>query len=298
MRTDEHRPSAIIPEDYGFVCFQYHGVADLGAVLEQEAQRAILKAHQERTGGFWAQHEHGGSCHVCGAHALYLVIWYHEKSNSYIQTGSDCADKMDMSYGDMNRFRRAIADAREAHAGKKKAIAVLGDNDLMQAWEVYESTDDHSEECVIRDIVGKLIRYGSISDNQTGYLRSLVTRINRRPIVEAQRAAEREAAAPVPTGRMRVQGVVVGTKTVEDAYSYNGGEKTMLIIKANEGFKVYGSRFNNLGRGDVVDMTATLSPSKDDPKFGFYKRPVQYVDPAVVKAAKAEAAFLKSVAWG
>jgi hypothetical protein len=339
-RTDPHRPSAIIPEDYEFVSFEYHGSSDLGAIMMLQAQREIFRAHMARTGGTYAKHENSGSCHICGANALYICRWYHAKSNTYIQTGEDCARKLDMSYGNMNMFRRAIADAREAHAGKRKAIAVLGDAGLLRAWEIFEAAfpqhtadckaagqnaygDDNGvenpctcdqlarqrawdawEERIIRDIVGKLIKYGSISDKQRDFIGKLLTKIDQRPIIEAQRAAEHEAAAPVPTGRVRIIGTVIGTKVVEDRWAYRGyhsrdvAEKTMLIIKSDTGFKVYGSRFNCLKKGDTVDMMATCEPSKDDPKFGFYKRPAPYVNKAQVKAEKELAAFIKTVAWG
>ena len=131
-RTDIHRPSAIIPEDYSFVAFDYIRL-EMGDILQncamlQEA-RAIKKAHMDRTGGKYSQHEHGGSCHVCGASAIYTVTFYHEKTNSYIKTGQDCAEKLEMSFSDkgMNLFRNAIADARHAVAGKKKAQVILAD---------------------------------------------------------------------------------------------------------------------------------------------------------------------------
>jgi hypothetical protein len=315
MRTDEHRPSAIIPEDYEFVSFDYFGGSDLGAIMALLSQREIFRAHMARTGGTYAVHQNSGSCHICGANALYICRWYHAKSNTYIETGEDCARKLDMSYGDMNAFRRVVADAREAQAGKKKAIALLADAGLARVWDLYIAQYpqhaaecpaagrdqygddngathacacdvearrrewDHYEERTIRDIVGKLVKYGSISPAQIGFITKLLGKIEQRPIIEAQRAAEREAAAPVPTGRVRITGVVVGRKVVEDQYDRFSGERTCIIVKDTTGFKVYGSQFALAQVGDAVDFTATLTPSKDDPKFGFFKRPKVYTEP-------------------
>lgn len=330
MRNDIHRPSAIVPKDYEFVSFDYCGpnmnFGDANFIL---IQRQIFREHMIRTGGKYAKHENNGSCHICGAVAFYLVRWYHAGSNSYIETGEDCARKLDMSFdGDMNLFRHQVADAREAHSGKRKAIATLADAGLSRAWEVYEaSAPEHAADCkafgrnqygddngidnpctcdfdvrwktyvgafeerTIKDIVGKLVKYGSISEKQAAFIRTLIAKIDRRPIIEAQRAAEHEAAAPCPTSRVRITGVVVGKKIVEDLYNRFSGERTCIIVKDNSGFKVYGSQFSRVQPGETVDFIATVKPSDKDNKFGFFKRPKMYVDKELEK-------FLKTVAWG
>src|SRR5674476_177968 len=67
-RTDIHRPSVIIPSDYQFVAFDYYG-PDNGfmCITEQQA----FRAHVAQTGGKFSDHDHGGTCDVCGASALY-----------------------------------------------------------------------------------------------------------------------------------------------------------------------------------------------------------------------------------
>ncbi len=129
-------------------------------------------------------------------------------------------------------------------------------------------------ESTIRDIVGKLVRYGNISDNQTAFVGKLLKQIADRPIVEAQRQAEKDAAGPVPVGRVKMTGEVVGMKEVEgQAFHYgDSGVRTKLIIKLENGSKVYGNRFANLNKGDKIEFIATVEASKDDTKFGFYSR--------------------------
>jgi hypothetical protein len=173
--------------------------------------------------------------------------------NTYIRVGVNCAQKLEMSLdvAAMNMFRRRLADAREAQAGKRKAIAILSDSNLIGAWEVYDAPfPTHSTECkaagvdsfgddngvnhactcdrdarwdaynkweerTIRDIVGKLVKYGSISEKQAQFISSLLSKIVERPIVEAQRQAEKDAAGPVPTGRVQMTGTVISVKQVE-----------------------------------------------------------------------------------
>jgi hypothetical protein len=297
-RTDIHRPSAIIPENYTFVAFDYLGGSDLGAIMMLKEQREIFRAHMNRTGGRWANHEHGGTCHVCGASASYLCIFHHAPSNSYIMTGEDCAQKLDMSYGDMNYFRRAVTDAREAQAGKKKAQAILSDAGLETVWALYgpdiqNQTGWRYEELTVNDMTNKLVRYGSLSDKQVDFMRTLLDKIANRAVIDAQRAAEHDAAADCPAGRVRIQGTVLAVKVVESAF----GEQTKILVKADSGFKVWGSRFSashadgGVQIGHHVDFTATVTVSDKDRKFGFFKRPVQFVDKKLV-------AFLATVAWG
>lgn len=320
QRTDAHRPSAINPEDYTFIAFDYIGGSDLGAIMSVKLQRDILRNFMEKTGATYAKHFNSGSCHICGAGAVYLCKWHHVPSNQIVTTGEDCARKLDMSYGNMNLFRRNIADAREAQAGKRKAIAILSDLNLMETWEMYTAEyPKHADGCpwllreqvegcecncgarelerafeqfperTIRDIVGKLVKYGNISENQITFVRKLIQQILDRPMVLAQRQAEKDAAGPVPTGRVEMTGEVVGSKVVEvQAYSrYSPTEVTKLIIRLENGSKVYGNCFAGLKKGDKVRFVASVEASKDDPKFGFFKRAALYQSPEQKKAIKA-----------
>lgn len=324
MRNDIHRPSAIVPENYAYVCFGYQKIESFGDCAAILANREILKNHMARTGGDWISNPSAGGCYICGAHCIYDVIFYHAPSNGYIRTGQDCAAKLDMSYGDMNAFRRAIADAREAHAGKRKAIATLADLGFMQAWEIFESSyPQHAESCkaagrdafgddngctnpctcqweecakawnqfperTIRDIVGKLVKYGSVSEKQTAFIGKLLLQVHERPIVEVARQAERDAAGPVPEGRVTVEGTVLMLKTVEGKAHYYGdsGISTKLLIQLENGCKVWGNRFANLEKDAKVKFIATFEASKKDEKFGFYKRPVVYLSKEQKKAIK------------
>jgi len=347
-RTDIHRPSAIVPSDYEYVGIWTMKIEGLGDAEFMLQERKVCREHMARTGGHTV-HYSNGSCGICGnVQAIYLVLFYHAKSNEYIVVGCDCARKLEMSFDSehMNFFKKNVADAREAQAGKRKAIALLSDAGLIDAWEIFtaefpkhtadckvqyvdernaryigepvegsctcdlkarRAAHDLWEERTIRDIVGKLVRYGSISEKQRDFVRSLLGKIARRPIIEAQRKAEHDAAADVVAGRRTVTGTVLSLKEVEGAqYSYYSPETVWkVLVKLSDGSKVWGSRFANINRGDSVRFTATFEQSKDDPKFGFFKRPVlakSDEEIAAAKAAKKQAAadkkFLSTVAWG
>jgi hypothetical protein len=224
MRTDIHKPSSITPADYAFVAFDYIKINDLGDCFVITAERGKKAAHFASTGGAYSTHEHGGVCMICGnANALYTCTFYHQKSNSYLRTGQDCAQKLDLATGDFNAFRTRVGNHLEAVAGKRKAQAFLESVGLSTAWEIATITvpalyaanqarfdqDNQNvnpsrhipipfEETTITDIVSKLVKYGSISDKQVAFLGRLLTAIPKRAALNVQRAAEKAAASDAP----------------------------------------------------------------------------------------------------
>jgi hypothetical protein len=279
MRTDIHRPSVIQPQDYQFVGVWYdpNEEFEIGSAYMLRMERENIMAHIEKTKGHWARHQHGGTCHVCGAHAQYLAVFWHENSNEYIRVGEDCTEKMDI--GEPERFataRRAAKNAREAAAGKQKARLILQDLGLEAAWKYYETTEylPEYEESTCQDMVVKLVRYGSLSDKQEEFLRSLLHRIENREAIKAQREAEKAQAQDCPTGRLQVRGTVLSLKEVEGAY----GITLKMFVKTSEGYTLWGSvpkGLSEVKKGDEVVFTATIEPAKDDKKHGFFSRPAR-----------------------
>jgi hypothetical protein len=284
MRTDEHKPSAIVPADYDFVangCIRFEGIGTCAIILQE---REILRAHMARTGGCFAHVETTGNCMVCGSvNMMYDLIFYHAKSNSYISMGSDCAAKIfDGADFGHSRFRKKIHDVREAQAGKRKAEALLGDAGLSAAWALYVAdmatlpNPLPYEERVIRDMVGKLVQYGNISEKATNYMRALVEKIPGRDQRNAERAEkwalEQLTAEACPKGRVKVEGTVIKTDTRETQF----GIVEKMLVKSDKGFRVWSTipaAMPTPERGARVAFTATLTPSTDDPQFGFAKRP-------------------------
>lgn len=313
-RTDTHRPSQIIPDDYEYVaveCLKMQGLGDIYFIREE---RARIQAHMARTGGTYSNHEHGGNCHCCGAHCIYTTLFYHEKTNSYVRLGSICAGKLDM--GDAKAFRaiqKAVKEAREAQKGKRKAEQVLCDNPgLSLAWKIYVAVDDETlkslgcmtyvtrcdephwdmtRECVtVKDIVHSLVKWGSLTFKQEHFLKSQLERITNREKLEAQRAAEKATAKDAVAGRVTVKATVVSIKEHSSDY----GVSLKMTVKTDDGWMAWGSVPSNLElfdhptektlsgdavqrvlkRGDQIELTATFTVSDRDPKFSFFKRPI------------------------
>lgn len=285
-RTDTHRPAVIDPSEYEFVAQEFLKIEGLGACLWLQEMRRRIQEHMKRTGGTYSAHVHGGNCMVCGSvNAIYTSLFYHAKTNSYVRMGTDCTDRIYGQDFGAGEFRRKVEDWREGVAGKRKAQALLADWNLTRCWDLYtegirELPNKYSwEELTIRDIVGKLVKYGSISEKQQAFLHTLLQKVDNKPQIEAQREAERQAkresAKPCPTGRVTVKGTVISTKMVHTDYSPMGGTLKMLV-ESEEGYRVFvtvPSSVQNVERGSHVEFTATVTPSRDDNKFGFAKRP-------------------------
>jgi hypothetical protein len=342
-RNDVHRPSAIEPADYYFVALGYQKCDGLEDVYAISVNQARLRAHMERTGAKFSNHAHGGNCHICGAYCIYTAIFHHVPTNTLIETGMDCAEKMDMGDAvEFRTFRDACLAAEHNRAGKLKAQHVLSERGLSRAWELScldkDPTTEPPRECrhctygcekcdgtgwvgnswqTLRGIVGNLVRYGELSEKQFEFLATLVDRVDNYERLKAEQDAERErerlAAEDCPTGKVKVTGEVISTKVQDGQY----GPQYKMLVKDDRGFKVWGSipsslqlfdyweehpveagelarmrgihgdnvveRDNGfvvrvqhqraLDRGDRVRFTASVEPSKDDAKFGFYKRP-------------------------
>ncbi len=139
------------------------------------------------------------------------------------------------------------------------------------------------------------MKYGSISDKAMGFLRQLVERLPERDKRNAeqtkQRAEEKAAAKPCPTGRVKVDAIVLKVEERETEW----GVRQVMTVKADEGFILWGSVPSGVtvDRDCKIVFVATLTPSDNDPKFGFFKRPVLYVTPEEKKAAKAAAKALQ-----
>ena len=142
---------------------------------------------------------------------------------------------------------RRVHDALQARAGKAKAQAILAEAGLSHLWPIYEMSAYTLpyEEATIRDIVGKLVKYGSVSERALGFAGSLFEKIGKRAEIAAQRAAELAAASPCPSGRVRVTGTILSVKTQDGDW----GTTLKMLVRAESGFKVWCTLPGDAGTG-------------------------------------------------
>lgn len=168
-----------------------------------------------------------------------------------------------------------------------KANASIGRN---KRWIAEDETRKEIERFVLgggSDFIAAmrdaLHEWGRLTESQEAAVRKVMTREEKR---EAERAAEREAAADCPEGRVEVAGVVISTDIRESAF----GSQWKMLVRDDSGFKIWGSIPSKLHepaeengqwitgqemKGKRISFTAAITPSKDDQKFGFFKRPTK-----------------------
>ena len=191
--------------------------------------------------------------------------------------------------GDASRFRAfrdEVGRAKELIAGKKKAKAILEEAELSGAWDIFVSARSEQPESfpvrTIRVMVQNLVKWGKFSQKQIDFAARLLNEIQKAPEIAAARQAEKDAAKEAPEGRKTFRAEVISTKVSESEW---GTQYKMLVKSVEEGWKAWmtipsslslfsvGDLQRALVRGDVIEITATLKRSEQDPKFAIGSRP-------------------------
>jgi len=273
-RTDIHCPSRIQPQDYEFVTVVDIRPDDdpIAAAMLQAEVRENFRRFLKATGATISNHEHGGTCHICGANAVYMVAWHHIPTNEVILVGYDCTEKMFDGYGkdfaeidgQLVALRKSAARCRSNLAGKAKCQALLTDEGLTRAWDLSVAAaadpDVWQDSNLLRvdalrticDIVRTIIRNGYLSDAQIGYLRKLITQHDNAAAVQAERDAVDAARADCPEGRIVITGKVLTLRGEVTAF----GHVVKMLVEDESGFKVWGTVPSN-----IVDDLCDRSPA-------------------------------------
>lgn len=188
------------------------------------------------------------------ATATYVATWLEGRGKAF-QALQD--DGVDVTGADYEAAAAALDWIRAAGYG----------NDYLNNLRVYAQ-----QERVDARAVGIL---ASLPAAHERALESEATRTAR----EAQRAEVKAAAAPAPTGKVEVTGVIVGIKEI-DGYTRYSLPTTKWTLLTDAGWRLYvtaPAAIEDAGRGDTVRLTATLEPSRDDATFAFGKRPSKAV---------------------
>jgi hypothetical protein len=235
----------------------------------------------------------GGSCDYCGTAICYAFRIQSADGRSF-KVGSDCVEKVgdaglaqkikrvraaydrELRMARRERARSAAAATREeaAKARRKAARAAAADfaaaHGLVACFRVALKGPKRG---VAIEFLGKLRDYGSLTPAQTAFLKSIGTR-----------------SAPAPTGRVTFTATIESVKSRE---GYRGSIEYKMTVRADAGFRAWMTAPVSLldvpgigldrFKGQRVEVTATLEPSREDAGFAFGKRPKV----AVLEAAAA-----------
>lgn len=101
-----------------------------------------------------------------------------------------CLEALAQRLKEAETIPRDAMGAPAAEADRDRAQKILEEAGLDPAWAIYTSgTRDGREEAIIADIVDRLVRYGSLSQKQTGFVHKLLRDIAARAGPDAERAS-------------------------------------------------------------------------------------------------------------
>lgn len=302
-RTDIHRPGSddFDPEAYDLVdVFDLFPENDMSGLLRQDRINTV-NAMLAR-GYQFASHQHIGQCGHCGTRIRYAALMTYETSLEMIWVGETCLwGRFESTTKEQFQALRKAAALDRAKQARKAAFLELCDTHPVLVWATYARNigsaglGDHRADLpatertwgevhgkgwaigVLDDIARKARQYGELSERQVEFITKLVGELETAEVETAQReavAAAQPPAAPVPTGKLVVEGEILSTKWQDN--DFGGGSLKMLVQHA-DGWKVWGTKPAALdaGVGDRVRFTATVNPSEDDQHFGFFKRPTK-----------------------
>lgn len=172
-----------------------------------------------------------------------------------------------------DRARREAKRTEKLAAATQAREAFKAEHPDVFAW-MDGDTNSFSNSLMESFLANTLNGRPALSDKQLAAAKASIAKDAERA---AQREAERANASPVVEGRQEITGKVVSVKAKEDPYSYSGGIVWKMTVKDDRGFKVWGTVPSTIDpeQGDRVTFTATVSASKDDNAFGFFKRPTK-----------------------
>lgn len=258
MRTDPHRPGAIIPADYTFVIWYscattVDGWPQPSIGINCELDRAqfdpvpgvpgysrFVRSGQHnadgnccvvglhRAGVKWAPTGNTGHCSVCGAYFVYGEVWLHEPTGEHIHLGHTCAEKYQMlvDLSELEEFRKEQKALRATVHLKKlkqeRIDAFLEANPGLRD-ALTEGQLPANEEHLSKDVVQKKYVMRDLSGKLQQY-----SSLTDNQVALALRLAEEirnplppEVHVPAPTGRVTVEGEVVSVKQYESQFGTN-----------------------------------------------------------------------------
>lgn len=280
-----HSPSNFHPEDYEVVAYLDNRPPQFCPFAGANMQEAAARYEQERK--FWQDEikhyfPQGQNIHKCGhcgnGNVRYIVACLHKPSGQNVVFGDICVDRL--SFPNRSEFKAAQVRARAEAGHARLRIYAARQKFLSENPEIVAAIEDlsnpaneavHKRNDFARDILAKLNQYGEMSPRQA---ECFISSIKRDHEYAAKKAAEaQEVKGEFPRGRVEFNCEVLSTRVQESQF----GEQIKMLVKMEDNNKVWltvpAACAGSAERGAKLRLKATLEVSKDDPHFGFGKRP-------------------------
>ena len=217
----------------------------------------------------------GNQCAHCGAHIQYGALLTYAKDLTLLAVGQDCLEnrfESELTAKEFQALREAGRLNRTRLNTAERVAEIYSENPKL-----VEARD--SENGFVQDVIGKLEKNGELTERQ---IAAVIKAVERDAEWEAKKAAEQkkmESAKPAPTGRVEITGEILSIKSQETMF----GSTLKMIVKTDDGWKLWTTVPTSIMgtdeglNGKHLTLTVTVTPSNDDPKFAFGKRPSKAV---------------------
>lgn len=292
-RTDVHRPGSVDfdPQAYRLVdVYDLHAESGDHRFLNEELRK--LAAQGIVQGG----NVHAACGHCGQTNVRYVALLVRDDVSEWILVGQDCLAGRFLSQtkASFTELRKAAELERQKQAVKSAWLRLCDRHpglayasyavDIIDAYVCAAKRGDASDALhvlagadwalgTLADIAHKARRYGDASERQVAFVERLLTEVDQKITAYVEREPEPEVP-PAPEGKVVVEGVIVHTEWRESQY----GGSTKMIVKADEGWKVWSTlpaSLSGADKGDRVRFTATLARSDRDDAFAFASRPTK-----------------------
>lgn len=205
-------------------------------------------------------------CHCGNGTIRYVTVCRHEPTGQNVAFGTDCTERLSLPGADAFKalhIRTAAALAAAAAKRQAQRQAILDANPGLA--EALARTSNS----FIADIARKFEQYATLSPRQ---IEAVIAAAKRDAEYKARRVEEAATRGPVPTGkRIEFTGKLVSRKQQESQF----GIQHKCLIKLPNGSAIWMTEPAgcNVELQGEVTIRATVEASKDDPSFGFAKRP-------------------------
>lgn len=211
------------------------------------------------------------NCGHCGSRIRFAGVLTHKDSREIIYAGEECLSNRfhELSKAEFQRLREQAKLNRDRMKKQEKIDQIIKDHPMLG--EDTTGLRNH----FLSDIQDRLERTGKLSDKQITAFEKALPKAKEW---KAQRDIENANSKDAPTGRIEVTGNVVKIKVKKDE-AFNSITKKMTL-KTTDGWKLWVTvpeSIWNATEGDTVSMSVDITPSKDDSKFAFGKRPTKAI---------------------
>ena len=270
-RTDPHRPSAIDPSHYTLA-------------------KPLPNVRAPFCGPFMDFGSVAETCDHCGHAIRYGVRFVYEPTGETVLFGETCTNLIDLPSElksrigyEMNRVRIAAANERkklkmEQEWTDRRARMMTDEPEVV---EFLDELPENERFAFLVDMKAAYERFGSLTVNQTNAVKKIMERREEQARKQVEEAVQLAHAPLAPEGRETVQGTIIRRKS---APGYMGGTSWKMLVKLDDGNKVYGSIPRSIEdgvwatddgsyEGKRVEFTATFTRKEDH--FSYYKNPAK-----------------------